>query len=318
MNDPKVAIICLTYNHSKYISRTIASFKEQTYANVDFIILDDASTDETFSLAKEVAKGDKRIIVLKNDNNLGVGLNSKKAIDMVRGECDYIGFCEGDDYLINENKIREQVIFLKENKNVSLLFTAANIIKESGEHIRLESWGRNVRKFTAREVISIGGNLCATASTLYREDVIKKLPYNFFDYPVGDYPLQMWASFLGDVVYMPIVGAAYRQQSISSWSRQMISPKKYIENHKKTIEMLDELNEISSRQYAMAFLFAKTKYWYFFAVNKNIELKERISILFRSKKSPKIMIVVILASPFFDRLNAARRVVINKFIRGKI
>ena len=318
MNDPKVAIVCLTYNHSKYILRTITSFKEQTYANVEFFIFDDASTDATFSLAIEAAKDDKRIIVLRNEKNIGAALNSKKAIDMVRGGYEYIGFCEGDDYLINENRILDQVIFMEENRNISLLFTAANIIKESGEYMRLESWGEGGRKFDAKKVIRIGGNLCATASTLYRADVVRNLPDNFYNYPVGDYPLQILASFLGEVVYMPIVGAAYRQQSISSWSRQMISPEKYIENHKKTIEMLDELDIMSSHQNSIAFSFARIKYWYFLAVNKSIGVREKVDIVRSSKGSPKLIMAVIFLAPVFDALNAARRFFINKFIRGKI
>lgn len=314
--DPKVAIICMTYNHKPYISEAVASFVNQDFIDCDFLIFDDCSNDCTYYSALSASSDDSRIKVFKNDQNLGAGLNSKKAVMYaLKKGYEYIGFCEGDDYLVSSKKLSRQVDFLDSNPDASLVFCAANIIEESGELIRVDGWGGKVRDFSPKEAIEIGGNLCATATTLYRAEVLRSLPVNFYSYPVGDYPLQVLASFSGRVVYLPFVGAAYRQASISSWTRLMVDPDKYIANHEATLNMLDELNEISFSRFRFSMVRAKFKYWYFLAVNTKIRFFRRLSYVFFNGGLFAPLILVVTVAPLFNVFNEFRRIIVNRFFR---
>lgn len=297
----------MAYNHEKYIRETVNSFKLQDYENCKFIIIDDCSPDNTYKVALDEAIGDDRVVVLKNDVNLGAALNSKKIIEIALPYADYIGFCEGDDYLINPQRISKQVEHLEQNNKCNLVFTAANIIEESGQLLHIDSRGAQIKNFSTENAIFIGGNLCVTASTLYRKSVLKSLPANFFKYPVGDYPLQIIASLNSDITYLPIVGAAYRQASVSSWSRQMINVDKYIANHEGTMTMFDELNEMSNFRYARYFFLAKLKYWYFLSLNKQLRTTKKVSYIIKTAGIFMPVIIVTFFSPLFNMANELRR-----------
>lgn len=306
-NLPRVNILCMTFNHEKYISKTIRSFKQQNYVNCKFIIIDDCSSDSTYLNAKKEIGDDERIVLIRNDKNLGAALNSKKIIETGLRDADYIGFCEGDDYFINPERISKQLEFLQNNPRTSLVFTAAEIINELGEKLSVESHGNRLKYFKPWEVIFIGGNLCATASTLYRKEVLLDLPVNFYQYPVGDYPMQIIASFYGEVAYLPLIGAAYRQFSLSSWSRSMVCIDKYLSNHEETLIMLDELNFVSNKRYSRYFCLAKLKYWYFMSVNDKIPNLKRIKYIFNKGGFFKFVILFSVFSPLFNLLNRLRR-----------
>ena len=63
---PKVSIIMTTFNEQKYIKSSIEAILNQTYKNFELIIVDDASTDETCKIIKEISKVDNRIILIEN------------------------------------------------------------------------------------------------------------------------------------------------------------------------------------------------------------------------------------------------------------
>lgn len=304
---PCVYILCMTYNHEKYVRETILSFKQQSYQNCTFIVIDDCSQDNTYKLATDEAMGDDRIIVLKNKINIGAALNSKKIIDLALPSADYIGFCEGDDYLIDPERISKQVQYLEGNPCDSLVFTASNIIEESGDLLHIDSRGTQIKYFDSKDAIFIGGNLCVTASTLYRKSVLENLPENFFKYPVGDYPLQIIASLKGRIAYLPSIGAAYRQSSVSSWSRQMVNVDKYIANHEGTIKMFDELNTMSNHKYSRYFFLAKLKYWYFLSLNERLGTPTKINYIFKRAGLFMPVMITTIFSPLFNMANQLRR-----------
>ncbi len=316
MSLPKVAIISLTYNHQRYIEKTVESFKQQNYPNVNFLIFDDCSSDDTYRLSVLAASSDSRVSIIRNSVNLGAALNSQKAVSSILGRFDYIGFCEGDDYLIDSERLFKQVQFLELNKDVSMVFTASNIIDESGDLIRLDSWGDSVRYFDASDAIFIGGNLCATSSTLYRASVIEELPDNFFNYPVGDYPLQMLAAFVGKIAFLPICGSAYRHLSVSSWSQEMKSAEKYLLNHFSTLDMFYDLNKISSGRFKVYFYIAKVKYWYFLLCNNNLSIFLRLTALLKHGRGVLYLLPIVFMAPIFRVVNFIRRSIINRFVRG--
>lgn len=110
--DKLVSIIIPIYNSSKYIDKCINSVLEQTYSNIQLILVDDFSTDDSFQKCNNYAKGDNRITVLQNDKN-GVSAARNTGLDAARGE--YIQFLDSDD-TIDKDMTQKLVNNIKDSK----------------------------------------------------------------------------------------------------------------------------------------------------------------------------------------------------------
>lgn len=95
MND-LISIIVPVYNVEKYLSRCIESIINQSYYNLELILIDDGSKDNCADICDEYAKNEKRIIVV-HKNNEGVAAARNNGLSLSRGE--YITFVDSDDYL---------------------------------------------------------------------------------------------------------------------------------------------------------------------------------------------------------------------------
>lgn len=89
-----VSIIVPAYNIEQYIERSLRSICEQTYRNLEIIVVDDGSTDKTGKIIDEVAAKDSRIIPI-HKKNAGVSAARNTGLAIAKGE--YIGFVDGDD-----------------------------------------------------------------------------------------------------------------------------------------------------------------------------------------------------------------------------
>lgn len=96
MNEPLVTVIVPVYNGEKYINDCIDSILKQEYSNIELILVDDGSTDNSYNLLEKWLKKDKRINVL-HQNNAGVSVARNNGIDKAKGE--FITFVDVDDYI---------------------------------------------------------------------------------------------------------------------------------------------------------------------------------------------------------------------------
>lgn len=92
----KVSVIVLSYNNAKYLRQCLDSIVNQTYKDLEIIISDDGSTDDSREIIKEYAEKDERIIAWFHEN-IGVGASFNNALAMATGE--YIAEVDSDDYL---------------------------------------------------------------------------------------------------------------------------------------------------------------------------------------------------------------------------
>ena len=95
MEQPLVTVITVTYNAARYIRDAIESVLAQDYINLEYIIGDDCSTDETWQIISEYR--DPRIRAYRNEQNLREYPNRNKAIDLATGK--YLIFIDGDDII---------------------------------------------------------------------------------------------------------------------------------------------------------------------------------------------------------------------------
>jgi glycosyltransferase involved in cell wall biosynthesis len=95
MNNPLISVALCTYNGAKYIKKQLESIINQTYSNIEVIIVDDCSTDETYALVTAYEQHDARIKCYLNDHNLGFNKNFEKALSLTTGQ--FIAISDQDD-----------------------------------------------------------------------------------------------------------------------------------------------------------------------------------------------------------------------------
>lgn len=96
VNQKKISVIIPVYNVGQYISKCIKSIIKQTYNNLEIIIIDDGSTDESGTICDYFAAQDDRIIII-HQKNQGLSIARNNGIEVASG--DYIGFVDGDDWI---------------------------------------------------------------------------------------------------------------------------------------------------------------------------------------------------------------------------
>ncbi|MBC7914363.1 MAG: glycosyltransferase [Pyrinomonadaceae bacterium] len=95
MKESLISIALCTYNGETHIKEQLESILKQSYTNLEIIVVDDCSGDNTFSILQQIAETDTRIKIYQNDKNLGFNKNFEKAISLTSG--DLIAISDQDD-----------------------------------------------------------------------------------------------------------------------------------------------------------------------------------------------------------------------------
>jgi glycosyltransferase involved in cell wall biosynthesis len=111
--NPKISVIIPNYNNEQYLSQCIKSVLNQTYKNLEIIIIDDFSTDESVKIIEKYKNKDKRIKLIKNHKNLNV--SRTKNIGIKNSSSEWITTLDSDDYYYSKYKIEKEVKQLKLN-----------------------------------------------------------------------------------------------------------------------------------------------------------------------------------------------------------
>ena len=171
-----VSVIMASYNHEKYIKNAIDSVLNQTYKNIELIIIDDCSTDNTRQVLKNIK--DNRIKKIYSTQNLGAVKNFNKLISLCQG--DYVAFIGSDD-IWEKNKLELQMNCFS-NKNIGAVFSLAKIIDEDGNEINDDSiFNKNIflknqanRGDWFRIFFESGNHLCHP-SAVVRKNIINEI-----------------------------------------------------------------------------------------------------------------------------------------------
>lgn len=109
MNNPLISVIIPVYNAAPYLRRCLDSVRQQSYTNIEIIVVDDGSKDESGKICDEYAQSDSRIQIIHQEN-AGVSTARNKGLDEAKGN--WICFVDSDDYVSND--------YVKEMVNVSI------------------------------------------------------------------------------------------------------------------------------------------------------------------------------------------------------
>jgi len=121
ISNPKISVLLPCYNAEKYIKDSIDSILAQTYQNIEFIIIDDGSTDLSLSIIKSLAATDPRIQFFSRENR-GLAKTLNQGIDIASGR--YIARMDQDD-IAHPERLQKQFAFMENNPHVGVCGTWA-------------------------------------------------------------------------------------------------------------------------------------------------------------------------------------------------
>ncbi len=127
---PKVSIIMGAYNCADTIVRSIESIQGQTFSDWEMIICDDCSKDSTFDVATACAQQDKRIVVIKNEQNSRLAYSLNHCLQHAKGE--YVARMDADDICYPE-RLQLQVDFLDAHPEYSVVGGGVQLYDENGD-----------------------------------------------------------------------------------------------------------------------------------------------------------------------------------------
>lgn len=122
-----LSIIVPVYNIMEYLPRCVDSIRRQTYPNLEIILVDDGSTDNSGALAEKMALEDRRIKVLHKENG---GSSSARNLGISAAKGEYIGFVDSDDYI--EPEMYERLLNAALQENLLMVQTSRDEIDEQG------------------------------------------------------------------------------------------------------------------------------------------------------------------------------------------
>ena len=125
------------FNAAPYLTQSIESILNQTYKKFEFIIIDDASTDDSWKIIRSYARRDPRIRIYRNHLNLGVSTTSDIAISLARGK--YLARMDADD-ISTSDRLEKQLKYLKSNPKTVIVGAQCAIINQDNQIIGFKNF----------------------------------------------------------------------------------------------------------------------------------------------------------------------------------
>jgi glycosyltransferase involved in cell wall biosynthesis len=131
-SEKSVSVLIPVFNVENYIGAALKSISEQTYKNLEIVVVDDGSSDRTLDVVQECRLADPRIVVLQNEKNRGIVASLNRALSVASGE--YIARMDGDD-ISEQDRIEKQVRFLEGNPDYDLVGVSLRSIDGNGAFV---------------------------------------------------------------------------------------------------------------------------------------------------------------------------------------
>lgn len=127
-----VSVITPVYNAERFIGQTLESMLAQTYENIEFILVDDCSGDNSAQIIQSYKKKHSNIFYHLQEQNMGAGVARNKALEIARGQ--YVAFLDSDD-LWMPDKTKRQIDLMK-STGTPFCYAAIEMIDEQGKTIK--------------------------------------------------------------------------------------------------------------------------------------------------------------------------------------
>lgn len=128
---PLVSVLVPSYNHARYVGRTIESIVSQTYPNIELIVVDDGSSDESPAILAELSRA-HGFRFERNERNLGISATRNRLISLASGR--YLCGCASDDFYAPD-KVARQVAFLEAHPEYAMCHGRVVNVDEEGNEL---------------------------------------------------------------------------------------------------------------------------------------------------------------------------------------
>jgi glycosyltransferase involved in cell wall biosynthesis len=186
MPTPKLSIVLTAYN-PRYLRQAVESILNQSFGDFEFIIIDDSVAVETSQILAEYAGQDSRIVLVRNEHNLGQAPSLNKGLAIARGN--YIARQDDDD-ISDLDRFNQQVVYLDSHPAVGLLGTRIDMVNLRGESIDDKGFfSPQLNSDSVQEQLYINCCLCHGSVMLRRQLLEMVGNYDVNLAPAEDYDL---------------------------------------------------------------------------------------------------------------------------------
>ena len=242
----KIDILLATYNGEEYLEEQLNSILNQTYKNFNLIISDDNSTDSTVKILDKYSKKDSRIIVYKQNRNLGVVSNFEFLLSKV--ESKYFMFSDQDDIWI-ETKIEKSINKLEET-NSDIVFTDLMVVDDKlnvlyNSYWELKGLKNKIIKYNSFGALYLNNYITGCTMIMKKEVISKVLPLpKKSKYVLHDYWIALITSQSGKVEFLNEPTIKYRQHK-----NNRVGSKKKTESLKTLSEIRNLFIEVKKEHF---------------------------------------------------------------------
>ena len=176
IQNPLVTIICLCYNHGKYVVEALNSVLNQTYSPIQLIIADDCSNDDSVLIIAQWLKNNPDVLFIKNPINLGNTRTFNSLLKYAKGE--FIIDLAADDLLLPNTVALQIETFQKSAyKKLGIVYGNVELIYPDGSHLynffKTDSNGKRVLQQPVGDIylglLSMQNNVCSVSSMVKKE-----------------------------------------------------------------------------------------------------------------------------------------------------
>ena len=210
---PLLSVIVANYNNKPYIRECLDSILNQTFKNLEIVVSDDGSMDDSPQIIRDYEKRYPEVVdVIFSPTNRGVAQNRHEAIIEAGGE--YITTLDSDDYYYNERKLeKEMALVLEYKKKGKDILTFSNIAFVKQDKTLIRTWG-NSKNIKEGDIFY---DIITRSCMIPRDFVMKKSIYfeiGGYDFKFEtheDWDLKIRAARKYEFYYTGEIGTAYRQ-----------------------------------------------------------------------------------------------------------
>ena len=159
------------YNSSRYVAEAISSILEQTYTNFEFLIVDDASQDDSWAILQRFAATDTRIRIFRNDRNCGVPRSRNHLFDNIASDSEFLAIMDSDDRAHPE-RLARQFDFLQNHTGLQGVGSALQIINENGQIIARRQYECSPGKILH---LAVAANPFAHPTMMFRRSLLASI-----------------------------------------------------------------------------------------------------------------------------------------------
>ncbi len=216
---PLVSVIMPAYNAQAYIERAIRSVIEQTVTDLELLVLDDGSTDNTCAIVEALSAQDSRIVLMPNGRNMGVARTRNRGLDCSKGR--YVAFLDSDD-VWHPEKLKTQLACM-EQTGADLVYSSYAIVDEQGVKVSAD--------YLVPEKVSykalLKENIIGCSTVVLKSEIAEKFRFKS-DFYHEDYVL--WLQML-------------KEGYVAAGCKEVLTDWRYVENSRS----YDKLNSAKKR-----------------------------------------------------------------------